>query len=183
MQLVVNRVMLRLWGFNGTLVPGSVNASGNTFQMQVNGSAGLLVPQTVTVYVAGPTAFRNAVSGLSTVPASINVRVVGLLLKDPISGQTVLLAHYVDGLTYAPLLNERWKQEGSGTHNAVAPGSISMEGPEKLRGDSLARNRPWLSEFSKTWFGTQVTTDCHSEAIRDLRVWARVSRTPMRNSL
>jgi len=27
-----------------------------------------------------------------------NVRVVGLLLKDPISGNTVLLAHYVDAL-------------------------------------------------------------------------------------
>jgi Domain of unknown function (DUF4382) len=95
----VNRVMLRLWGFNGTVVPGSVNASGNTFQMQVNGFAGLLIPQTVTVYVAGPTVFRDGVTGLATVPSSTNVRVVGLLLKDPVSGQTVLLAHYVDGLS------------------------------------------------------------------------------------
>jgi hypothetical protein len=27
-----------------------------------------------------------------------NVRVVGLLLKDPTSGNTILLAHYVDAL-------------------------------------------------------------------------------------
>jgi hypothetical protein len=27
-----------------------------------------------------------------------NVRVVGLLIKDPTSGNTVLLAHYVDAL-------------------------------------------------------------------------------------
>jgi len=68
-------------------------------QMQVNGFAGLLIPQTVTVYVAGPTVFRDGVTGLATVPSSTNVRVVGLLLKDPVSGQTVLLAHYVDGLS------------------------------------------------------------------------------------
>jgi hypothetical protein len=30
--------------------------------------------------------------------AGENVRVVGLLLKDPLSGNTVLLAHYVDEL-------------------------------------------------------------------------------------
>jgi hypothetical protein len=95
----VNRVVLRHWGFNGTVAPGSVNATNGTFQMQITGFAGLLVPQTVTVYTAAPTVFRNGLTGLSSVPASINVRVVGLLLKDPVSGKTVLLAHYVDALT------------------------------------------------------------------------------------
>ena len=47
--VTVKRVVLRHWGFNGTVVPGSVNTGNNTFQMQVNGFAGLLVPQTVTV--------------------------------------------------------------------------------------------------------------------------------------
>jgi len=97
--VTVNRVVLRHWGFNGTVVPSSVNMTNGTFQMQITGFAGLLVPQTVTVYTAGPTVFRNGMTGLSSVPASINVRVVGLLLKDPVSGKTVLLAHDVDALT------------------------------------------------------------------------------------
>ncbi len=96
--VTVNRVVLRHWGFNGTVVAGSVNSSNDTFQMQINGFAGVLVPQTVTVYIAGPTVFRDGLTGLSTVQSGANVRVVGLLLKDPSSGQTVLLAHYVDAL-------------------------------------------------------------------------------------
>jgi hypothetical protein len=96
--VTVNRVVLRNWGFNGTVVAGSVNQSGNTFQMQVNGFAGILIPQTVTVYVAAPTIFRDGFTAMTSVQGGQNVRVVGLLLKDPISGQTVLLAHYVDEL-------------------------------------------------------------------------------------
>jgi Domain of unknown function (DUF4382) len=96
--VTVNRVVLRPWGFNGTVVPGSVNQAGNTFQMQVNGFAGILIPQTITVYIAGPTTFRNGLTGMTSMQNSANIRVVGLLLKDPISGQTVLLAHYVDSM-------------------------------------------------------------------------------------
>jgi hypothetical protein len=94
--VTVNRVVLRQWGYNGTVVNGSVNPSGNTFQIQVNGFAGILVPQTVTVYVAGPTVYRSGLTAITSLQDGENVRVVGLLLKDPISGQTVLLAHYVD---------------------------------------------------------------------------------------
>ncbi len=97
--VTAKRVVLRHWGFNGTVVPGSMSAANGTFQMQITGFAGLLVPQTVTVYTATPTVFRGGLIGLSAVPASINVRVVGLLLKDPTSGKTILLAHYVDALT------------------------------------------------------------------------------------
>jgi hypothetical protein len=92
------RVVLRHWGFNGTTVAGSLNPAANTFQMQVNGFAGLLIPQTVTVYVSGPTTFRAGLTAFSSVTASANVRVVGLLIKDPVSGQTVLMARYVDAL-------------------------------------------------------------------------------------
>jgi len=42
--------------------------------------------------------FRDGMTGMSSVQAGANVRVVGLLLKDPVSGQTVLLAHYVDAM-------------------------------------------------------------------------------------
>jgi len=91
----VNRVALRHWGFNGTVVPGSINTSTDSFQMQINGFAGLLIPQTVTVYTAGGATFRNGLTAIGSVTASTNVRVVGLLIKAP-GGNTVLLARYVD---------------------------------------------------------------------------------------
>ena len=96
--VTANRIVLRHWGFNGAVVANSVNTANGTFQIQVNGFAGLLVPQTVTVYTAGKTEFRDGFSGLSGLSGGDNVRVVGLLLKDPTSGNTVLLAHYVDEL-------------------------------------------------------------------------------------
>jgi hypothetical protein len=94
--VTVKRVVLRHWGFNGTV--NSVNTANSTFQMQISGFAGVLVPQAVTVDVLSGTSFRDGLTKLSDVKAGANVRVVGLLLKDPTSGQTVLLAHYVDAL-------------------------------------------------------------------------------------
>ena len=96
--VTVKRVTLRHWGFNGTVVPNSVNTSNNTFQMQVNGFAGQLIPQTVTVYIADNCEFRDGFAQLSDVSAATNVRVVGLLLKNPVNGNTVLVGHYVDDL-------------------------------------------------------------------------------------
>lgn len=94
--LSVRRVVLRNWGFNGTVVPGTVNTGSGTFQMQINGFAGLLVPQTVTVFTGGGTTYRDGYTGLSEVSSGTTIRVVGLLLEDPPSGQTVLLARHVD---------------------------------------------------------------------------------------
>jgi hypothetical protein len=96
--LTVNRVVLRDWGFNGTLVPGSVNSGNGTFQMNVTGFAGLLIPQTVTVYTSSVTTFRDGFSGLGDVDGATNIRVVGLLIKDPTSGDSVILARYVDDM-------------------------------------------------------------------------------------
>ena len=92
------RVVLRGWGFDGTLVPGSVNTGAGTFQMTVNGFAGLLIPETVTVYTDDGTGFRNGLSGIGDVSSATNIRAVGLLIKDPTSGDAVLLARYVDVL-------------------------------------------------------------------------------------
>ncbi len=94
----VNRVVLHHWGFNGVVVPGSVNTSMGTFQMQITGFAGVLVPQTVTVYITNGTDFRDGWSGLSDLSDNAHVRVVGLLLKDPTSGATILVGHDVDDL-------------------------------------------------------------------------------------
>lgn len=96
--VTVKRVVLRHWGFNGTVIPGSVNTSNNSFQMQVKGFAGLLIPQTVTVYIADNCEFRDGFGQLGDVSTATNVRVVGLLLKNPTNGNTVLIGHYVDDL-------------------------------------------------------------------------------------
>jgi hypothetical protein len=96
--VTAKRVVLRHWGFNGTVVPNSVNTTNGTFQMQINGFVGLLIPQTVTVYTANPTDFRDGLTGLGSLTNGEDIRVVGLLVKDPLSGNTVLLAHYVDEL-------------------------------------------------------------------------------------
>jgi len=78
------------------VVANSADTANGTFQMKINGFAGVLIPQTVTVYTAAKTDFRDGLTGVSDVTG--NVRVVGLLLKDPTSGNTILLAHYVDAL-------------------------------------------------------------------------------------
>lgn len=96
--VTVKRVVLRNWGFNGTVVAGSVSPGTDSFQMQINGFAGVLVPQAVTVYLTDRTEFREGLTALSDLSGSMNVRVVGLLLKDPTSGQPVLVGRYVDEL-------------------------------------------------------------------------------------
>lgn len=96
--LSVNRIALRNWGFNGTVVANSVNDSNGSFQMQIKGFAGLLIPQTVTVYTQTGTSFRDGLSTLADLSTAGNIRVVGLLIKDPISGQSVVLARYVDDM-------------------------------------------------------------------------------------
>jgi len=97
-DVTVKRVILRPWGYNTTVVASSVNAAQGTFQVQINGFAGVLVPQTVTVYTAPGTKWRNGLNGIGNVTSGANVRVVGLLIKDPTSGNICLLAHYVDTL-------------------------------------------------------------------------------------
>jgi len=95
--LSVKRIVLRNWGYNGTLVPSSV--TGDTFQMNVNGFAGLLIPgQPVTVYTGPGTKFRSGFTSIGDVSSATDIRVVGLLIKDPTSGDSVILARYVDDM-------------------------------------------------------------------------------------
>lgn len=96
--VTTKRVVLRDWGFNGTIVKGSQSASNGTFQMQVNGFAGVLIPETITVYLGDACDFRYGLGGFSDLTDGSSIRVVGLLLKNPTSGQVVLLARHVDGL-------------------------------------------------------------------------------------
>ncbi len=96
--VTAKRVVLRNWGFNGTVVAGSVNSGNDTFQMNINGFAGVLVPGPVTVYIGGATDFRYGLTSMTSLAAGSNIRVVGLLVKDPLSGNPVLLARHVDQL-------------------------------------------------------------------------------------
>ncbi|MFP5226746.1 MAG: DUF4382 domain-containing protein [Acidobacteriota bacterium] len=94
--LSVKRVVLRDWGFNGTLVANSV--ANGSFQMNVNGFAGLLIPnQPITVYTGAGTKFRDGLNSISDVSTATNVRVVGLLIRLP-GGNPVLVARYVDDM-------------------------------------------------------------------------------------
>ena len=96
--VTVKRVVLRSRGYNGTVVAGSLNPTNGSFQMQVSDFAGLLIPETVTVYTDDRTSFRDTLVSLSDVPSATHIRVVGLFLKNPTNGNAILLARYVDEL-------------------------------------------------------------------------------------
>ena len=98
--VTVKRVVLRHEGHTGTWVVGSTNVGASTFQFNSNGLAGVLFNGPVTVYCTPFTVFRGGLTGLGDLNgmAGINLRVVGLVLKDPISGQPVFVAHAVEKL-------------------------------------------------------------------------------------
>jgi hypothetical protein len=97
-DVTVKRVTLRDRGYVGKVVDGSVHPLRETFQMQIDGFAGQLIPQTVDVYLTGWTQFRFGFTGIRTIRGGDQVRVVGLLLKNPANGNTILLGRYVDAL-------------------------------------------------------------------------------------
>jgi hypothetical protein len=98
--VTVKRVVLRHEGHNGAWVVSSTNVGASTFQFNSNGLAGVLFNGPVTVYCTPFTEFRGGLTGLGdlTGSAAIPLRVVGLVLKDPISGQPVFVARRVEKL-------------------------------------------------------------------------------------
>lgn len=98
--VTINRVVLRHEGHSGAWVVGSTNVGANTFQFNVNGLAGVLFDGPVTVYCTAFTTFRGGLTGLGDLSGNValNVRVVGVVLKDPISGQPVFVARSVEEL-------------------------------------------------------------------------------------
>lgn len=107
--VTVKRVTLRNWGFDGTIVANSQSSAKGTFQMQVNGFAGVLIPQTVTVYLGGKSDFRYGCGSFGDLGNGAKVRVVGLLLKDPTTGNPVILARHVDGLSFNDMNTTSWQ--------------------------------------------------------------------------
>jgi hypothetical protein len=98
--VTVKRVVLRHEGHTGAWVVGSTNVGASTFQFNSNGLAGVLFNGPITVYCTPFTEFRGGLTGLGdlTGNAAISLRVVGLVLKDPISSQPVFVARRVEKL-------------------------------------------------------------------------------------
>jgi hypothetical protein len=98
--VTVKRVVLRHEGHTGTLVANSVDVNANTFLFNSNGLAGVLFNGPVTVYVTPFTRFGGGLKNLSDLTSNPTnpLRVVGLVLKDPISGQPVFVARGIEEL-------------------------------------------------------------------------------------
>ncbi len=105
----VKRIHLQNWGYNGTIVAGSQSSGNGSFQMTVNGFAGVVIPTTVTVYLGPACDFRYGFGGFSDVADGTNVRVVGLLLKNSTNGNLVLLARHIDGLNFTDFTTAAWQ--------------------------------------------------------------------------
>jgi hypothetical protein len=99
--VTVKRVVLRHEGHTGTLVANSANTGTSTFLFNSNGLAGVLFNGPVTVYVTPFTRFGGGLTSLQdlTNNPTNTLRVVGVVLKDPISGQPVFVARSVTELT------------------------------------------------------------------------------------
>jgi hypothetical protein len=101
--LTPHRVVLRRQGQAGGWVPGSTMVqSGNagSFQLSDQWTAGVLLPQPLTVLTTNDTNFIN-LSGLSALTGAnpIPIRVVGFILVDSATNQPVMVARSVEQLT------------------------------------------------------------------------------------
>lgn len=101
--LTPHRVVLRRQGQFGAWVVGSTAVqSGNagTFQLSDQSTAGILLPNPLTIITTNDTIFIN-LSGLSALTGSnaLPVRVVGFVLVDSQTNQPVMIARSVEELT------------------------------------------------------------------------------------
>jgi hypothetical protein len=100
--LTVHRVVLRRQGQAGGWVPGSTviqNNNAGTFQLNDQWTAGVLLPQPLTVMTTNDTNFIN-LSGLGALTGTqpISIRVVGFILINQATGQPVMVARSVEEL-------------------------------------------------------------------------------------
>jgi hypothetical protein len=95
--VTLKRVVLRHEGHTGTLVANSANTGTSTFQFNSNGLAGVLFNGPVTVYVTPFTKFGGGLTSLQDLTNNPTnpLRVIGVVLKDPISGQPLFVARSV----------------------------------------------------------------------------------------
>jgi hypothetical protein len=98
--VTAHRIVLRHEGHAGEWVVGSTNTGNGTFQFNSDGLAGVLFNGPITVYTTPVTTYLGGLNGLSDLSggAAIDIRVVGLVLKNPNTGQPVLVARSVEEL-------------------------------------------------------------------------------------
>jgi hypothetical protein len=98
--VTVHRIVLRHEGHAGEWVAGSTNTGNGTFSFNSNGLAGVLFNGPITVYTTPLTTYLGGLNGLSDLSgsAAIPLRVVGLVLKNPTTGQPVFVARSVEEL-------------------------------------------------------------------------------------
>lgn len=98
--VTTHRVVLRHEGHAGEWVVGSTNTGNGTFSFNSNGLAGVLFNGPITVYTTPVTSYQGGLTGLSDLSgnAAISLRVVGLVLKNPSTGQPVFVARSVEQL-------------------------------------------------------------------------------------
>ena len=102
-SLTVHRVVLKRQGQAGTWVPGSTvvqNNNAGTFQLNDNWTAGVLLPNPLTIMTTNDTNFIN-LSGLSALQGTtaLPIRVVGFILINQATGQAVMVARSVEQLS------------------------------------------------------------------------------------
>jgi hypothetical protein len=97
--LDTRRVTLHRQGLEGNWVSGSTNPGNGSFQFAAGGLTGVLFGQPIRVFTGPHTRFRN-LAGLSDLTGQnpIPLRVVGLVLQDPINGNPVMIAWAVERL-------------------------------------------------------------------------------------
>lgn len=100
-SVTVKRVVLRHEGHTGSWVVASTNVGAGTFQFNSNGLAGVLFNGPITVYTTPFTRWRGGLSSLADLSGTspLKLRVVGLVLKDPVSSQPVFVARGVEELS------------------------------------------------------------------------------------
>jgi hypothetical protein len=95
-MLDARRIVLHRQGIDGHAVQGSINLNQGTFQLQNDGFWGYLLGAPLNVLTTPRTNYFN-VSGLGAITPAMQLRVVGLLLRDG-SGNPVLVAKRVENL-------------------------------------------------------------------------------------
>jgi hypothetical protein len=103
----VRRVTLHRQGVAGDWVVGStniVNGNNGSFRLNARGLTGLLFGTSARVATSDRTRFINLPGGLADLSgaSTMPIRVVGLVLQDPVSGQPIIIAWAVEKLVPMP---------------------------------------------------------------------------------
>jgi hypothetical protein len=106
-SLDVRRVTLHRQGIAGDWVIGStniINGNNGTFRLDARGLTGILFGTSARVATSDRTRFVNLPGGLADLSGAspLPIRVVGLVLQDPLNGQPIIIAWAVEKLVPIP---------------------------------------------------------------------------------